>query len=115
MDSLAKKLNRYRDIIEQLLTEIASVPYAYGEVQDKTIFDRKADRYIVVSEGFDKDGRVNNIVSHIEIMNSKVWLQADNTDRVIARQLEEAGIPKSDIVIGFRPAHIRALMEYAVA
>ena len=115
MDSLARKLNRYRHIIEQLLTEIASVPYAYGAVQDKTIFDRKADRYIVVSEGFDKDGRVNNIVSHIEILNGKVWLQADNTDRVIARQLEEAGIPKSDLVIGFRPPDIRALMDYAVA
>ena len=115
MDSLMQKLNRYRDIIEQLLTEIAAVPYAYGEIQDKTIFDRSADRYAVVSEGFDKDGRVHHIVVHIEIMNGKVWLQADNTDRVVARELEEAGIPKSDIVIGFRPPHIRSLLDYAAA
>ena len=80
MDSLVQKLNRYRDIIEQLLTEIASVPYAYGEVQDKTIFDRKADRYIVVSEGFDKDGRVNHIVGHLEIINGKVWIHENTTN-----------------------------------
>ncbi len=115
MDTLEDKLTRYRDIIENLLTEIASVPYAYGEVQDKTIFDRKADRYAVVSEGFDKDGRVHHFVVHIEIINHKVWLQADNTDRVIAHELEQAGIPKSDIVLGFRPPHIRSLTEYAVA
>lgn len=115
MDTLEDKLTRYRDIIENLLTEIASVPYAYGEVQDKTIFDRKADRYAVVSEGFDKDGRVHHFVVHIEVINNKVWIQADNTDLVIARKLEEAGIPKSDIVLGFRPPHIRPLTEYAAA
>ncbi len=115
MDTVEDKLNHYRDLIEKMLTEIASVPYAYGEVQDKTIFDRKADSYAVLSEGFDKHGRVHHFVIHLEIINDKIWVQADNTDLNVTKELEDAGVPKNDIVIGFRPPHIRALMDYAVA
>jgi hypothetical protein len=69
----------------------------------------------VFSEGWDRDEGVNAIVADIEIINGKVWIQADNTDVAIARKLEAQGIPKSDIVLGFRPPYIRAETEYAAA
>lgn len=37
------KLNRYRQIIENALTAVASIPHAYGEIEDQTSFERQTD------------------------------------------------------------------------
>jgi hypothetical protein len=112
MDSLNDKLPRYREIIERVLSEVAR----YGttrEVQDRTLFDRQSDSYAIISEGWHDDERIHHVVIHLEIINGKVWIQADNTDLVIARELERAGIPKSDIVLGFHPPDVRPHTDYA--
>ena len=36
-------LEQWRTIIENILQEYASVPYSYGNVEKKVIFDRKND------------------------------------------------------------------------
>ncbi len=115
MDSVNNKLDHYREIIERLLNEIAQISSYDSEIQDRTLFDRQADSYAIIAEGWDRNGRVHHIVIHLEIINGKVWIQADNTDLVIAHQLESAGIPKSDIVLGFQPPEVRPYTDYAVA
>jgi hypothetical protein len=115
METVNEKSIRYGRIVEEILTELASVPYLEQGVRDRTLFDEQNQRYAVISEGWDRDERVNDIVADIEIINGKVWIQADNTDVAIARKLEAQGIPKSDIVLGFRPPYIRAETEYAAA
>jgi hypothetical protein len=42
-------------------------------------------------------------------------VQDDWTEHGIAADLEEAGIPKTDIVLGFQPAKVRPYTEYAAA
>jgi XisI protein len=76
---------------------------------------RRGKRDHVIAEGWDGEERVHFIVAHLEIIDGKIWIQADNTDVVIARELEAAGVPKTDIVLGFRPPSIRPLTEYAAA
>jgi hypothetical protein len=115
MDNLNEKLSRYRQIIEQILTNVAEIPSSQSEVEDKTFFDRHSDRYAVISEGWDGDRRIHHFVIHIEIINGKIWVQANNTDLAIAGELVRAGIPKSDIVLGFHPADVRPYTEYAAA
>jgi XisI protein len=115
MDELNEKLNCYRDIIEQILTEIAAYISAGKTYKDVVILDRKADSYIIIEEGWEGETRIHHIVIHLEIINGKVWLQADNTDLAVAHELERAGIPKSDIVLGLHPPHIRPLTDYAAA
>lgn len=41
--------------------------------------------------------------------------QEDWTERGVAADLEEAGIPKSEIVLGFQPPEVRPFTEYAAA
>jgi len=115
MENVTVKINRYRQIITDLLTRLAAVPNIEQGIQDRVVFDRDNDSYAVIAEGWDGEERVHNIVAHLEIINGKVWIQADNTDIVIARELETNGIPKSDIVLGFRSPSVRALSEYAAA
>jgi hypothetical protein len=108
-------LDAYRQIIEQILTDYASVPYAYGDIQTETIFDRTRDHYLLVNVGWRDDYRVHGAIVHIDILNGKIWVQRDGTEHGIATDLVRAGIPKDQIVLGFREPEVRPYTEFAVA
>jgi hypothetical protein len=108
-------LNRYREILERLLTDYAKIPYAYGEIQTEAIFDRAGDHYLLVNVGWDNSRRVHGCLVHIDIISGKVWIQRDGTEEGVAALLEEAGVARTDIVLGFRPPEIRKYTDYAVA
>ncbi len=107
-------LKDYQQIIERVLTDYAQIPYAYGEIETKTVFDRVKDRYLLMDVGWDKR-RVHGCLVHLDIIDGKVWIQRDGTEDGIAIELEAAGIPKSQIVLAFRPPEIRQYTGYAVA
>ncbi len=113
------KLEQYRTIIERELTAIVEQTshstIAPTELRDKTVFDRNSDCYLILREGWEGAHRVHGPIISLEIINGKVWLQADHTNLRIAERLEEAGIPKSDIVLGFQPPSVRPYTEYAAA
>ena len=110
MDSL----EGYRPIIERTLTEYASVPYAHGDVLTEPVFDRDRDRYLLVNVGWRDDERVHGALVHIELIGDKVWIQHDGTENGIANDLVAAGVPRDHIVLGFRPARVRAYTGFAV-
>jgi hypothetical protein len=108
-------LDTYRQIIENVLIEYTTIPYAYGDIQTEAIFDRKNDRYVLMNVGWDSGKRVHGSLVHIDIINGKVWIQRDGTEHGVAKELVKAGIPKGHIVLGFRPAEVRQYTEYATA
>ena len=83
MDSLT----RYRDIIEQLLNDLGSIPLNQPGVRDTTVFDRRTDHYLVVREGWLKKQREHHIVAHLAIANGKIWIHADGTEEGLAPRL----------------------------
>jgi hypothetical protein len=109
MDSLAE----YRDIIERILREHASIPYAYGNIARQVVIDRSGDHYMLMSVGWDR-GRVHGCVVHVDIIDGKFWIQRDGTEYGIARELEDAGVPKDHIVLAWKSPERRKLTEYAV-
>ena len=109
------KLNNYRGIIEQTLTELAAYIPQDSASPHKTAFDRNSDSYGLVETGWADNQRVHQFIIHLEIINGKVWIQADHTDLNVTRELERAGIPKSNIVLGFQPPAVRRFTEYAAA
>ena len=108
-------LDRYRDSICRVLTELANIDHSQHGLTSRTVFDRENDRYLVVTTGWDGIRRVDHIVAHFDIIDGKIWAQADNTNLGLVRELEEAGVPKHDIVLGFRHPDVRPLTDYAVA
>jgi len=108
-------LNNYRQLIRQVLAEHAKIPYAYGDIKIEPVFDREADRYLLMILGRENDRRVHGCLVHIDIINGKIWIQRDGTERGIANDLVEAGVPKDHIVLGFRSAEVRKHTEFAVA
>lgn len=109
------QLEQYRAIIERLLKAHAEEWKNVSDLRDKTIFDRHSDSYLLMREGWDQGRRVHSIITHLEIINGKIWVQEDWIEHGITSELEEAGVPKSDIVLGFQPAYVRPYTEYASA
>jgi hypothetical protein len=109
------QLDRYRQTIETVLSEYAALPYSYAPIRAEVVFDRTRDRYLWMDVGWDKDRRVHGCLVHIDLIDGKIWIQRDGTEEGIAADLERAGIPKEDIVLGFRPPELRPYTGYAVA
>ncbi len=112
------KLDRYRDLIESKLNDFIAISrgaIGRGCTSDKAVFDRRGDSYLIVREGWDESDRILTFVVFIEIINGKIVIQEDWTEHGIARDLEAAGVPKSEIVLGFQPPEVRPLTGYAVA
>lgn len=113
MDST--QLDFYRQTIETVLSEYAAITYSYAPIEAEVVFDRTRDRYLWMDVGWDKDRRVHGCLVHIDLIDGKIWIQRDGTEDGIAADLERAGIPKEDIVLGFRPPELRPYTGYAVA
>lgn len=105
----------YRQIIEDILLTYTRIPYAYGEVQCKPLFDHDHDSYALMTLGWQGVKRIHGCLVHIEIIEDKVWIQRDDTDGGVAYELVTAGIPKHRIVLGFHTPDVRPYTEYAVA
>ncbi len=108
------KLEKYRNIVEKIIGEYAAIPYAYGEIERRTMFDREKDSYLLYIVGWKNRGRIHGINIHIDIINGKIHIQHDGTEEGIATDLELAGVPKSDIVLAWHEPELRKYTEYAV-
>ncbi|NEQ51760.1 MAG: XisI protein [Leptolyngbya sp. SIO3F4] len=108
-------LEHWRESIEQVLTDYAAIPYSYSQVKKETVFDRAQDRYLIVIVGWESHRYEHGCTVHIDIIDGKVWIQRDGTEDGIALDLENAGIPKTSIVLGFKPPEVRPMTGYAVA
>jgi hypothetical protein len=108
-------LDRYREIICNILTEHALIPYAHGELQAVTVFDRESDHYLLMVHGWDKKRRVHDCLVHVDIIDGKFWVQFDGTEYGVAQELWDAGVPKDHIVLGFKPPELRKYTEFAAA
>jgi hypothetical protein len=108
------KLAHYRDIVRRVIEEYASHKPSHGQIETEAVIDPAKDHYEVMQVGWDRWRRVHGCVIHIDIIGDKVWIQYDGTNRPVADELLAAGIPRSDIVLGFQPADLRHHTEFAV-
>jgi hypothetical protein len=110
------KIEKYRNLIEEILTKHANQPYSHDEIETKTVFDRTHDRYVLLDVGWRKKRyRVHGALVSVEIINGKFWIQYDGIEGGIVKELEAAGVPKSDIVLAFHEPELRKYTDYAVA
>jgi len=111
MDTLA----RYREIIRRIISEYASYKPSHGQIQTEAIVDSEKDHYEVMHIGWDGVRRVHGSVIHLDIIDGKIWIQYDGTNRPVAEELLAAGVPREAIVLGFHPAEVRRHTDFAVA
>ncbi len=108
-------VNRYRQIIRDILTEHTEIPYAHGDIHFETVFDSESDRYLLIILGRENGRRIHGCLIHVDIINGKLWIQRDGTESGIANELVSSGVPEDHIVLGFRSSEIRKHTGFAEA
>ena len=96
------------------MKEVAS--YAPTEDQGQLIHDPRKNHFLIYSIHWtEKNDRQYGCYLHIEVKpDGKVWIQHDGTDLSVADQLVERGIPKDQIVLGFRSPFYRKMSDFAL-
>ncbi|MBE9007261.1 XisI protein [Fortiea sp. LEGE XX443] len=124
MDTLTDYRNIIQEIIKKYynLTNSQSAKTTDSTISDRTspnitdrlILDAERDQYLWLRCGWDGKKRVQYIVLYLQIQNGKIWVEEDNTDLGIVDDLLAAGIPKTDIILGFQHPSKRAFTEFAI-
>ena len=110
------KAIKYQQILCEVLQE-------YGElkknitpkVKTQVIIDNERKHYQLLSVGWHNNKFIYNVAFHFDIIGDKVWLLQNSTDVLIADELIERGVLKSDIVLGFIPENVRSYEGFATA
>ncbi|NJN49739.1 MAG: XisI protein [Alkalinema sp. RL_2_19] len=112
MDSLNRQ---HHSAVMQVLQDYADFLGQDEHTQMVIITDRDHDRYLLVEMGWQGEERIYGTLIHIDIVDDKVWIQQDGTESGVAEDLLNAGVPKSQIVLGFKSAQRRQITDYAIA
>jgi len=107
------KLDQYRAFVQQLIERYGNYKPSFGEIEVEKIFDRENDHYLLANVGWNKLRRIRGAVLHIDIKGGKIWIQHDGTERGVANDLVEMGVPKDDIVLSFHAPYKRKYTGFA--
>ncbi|MBE9145237.1 XisI protein [Planktothrix mougeotii] len=115
-------LEKYRSIIKEILSNYYDMTVNQQvkkklefEISDRLALDEIRDQYLWFRFGWEDTKLVQHIILYLRIKECKVWVEQDLTNLCIVDDLLSAGIPQSDIVLGFHHPSKRPLTEFAIA
>jgi XisI protein len=109
------RLEHYRQCLQKFLADYADYGAKREGLETQVIIDTTHDHYLLFRTGWDKNQRIHACIFHFDIKDGKIWIEENNTDIEIDRDLEEMGISKQELVIGFHHPSMRECSEYAIA
>ncbi|NEP21129.1 XisI protein [Moorena sp. SIO3I6] len=109
------RLDEYSRLIREILERYARISYSHGDIQSYAITDTLNNHFLLMVVGWDGKRRVHACITHVQIIDGKIWIQRDGIEDGITEELVAAGVPKSDIVLGFHPPEVRPHTGYALA
>ncbi len=107
-------LEFYRQTVETILRKYVEMPSPYREIDQYLIIDKERNHFMIFDVGWQQKRRVHGCVTHVQIIEHKIWIQRDGIEDGITDELVATGIPKDQIVLGFQPPNVRPLTGYAV-
>jgi hypothetical protein len=107
------RLERYRNLVQDILREYGSIKPSYGDMEFQTLFDHERDHYQLTTVGWDDYRRLHGCILHVDIKDGKIWIQHDGTEEGIASRLVSLGVPKEHIVLGFHAPYKRPYTGFA--
>lgn len=95
----------YKNCVKQLLSTYESLQTERSHVE--LLFDDERMHYMAVRVGWVNRKRLHLCLVHIDICDDMIVIQCNNTEDMIADELEELGIPRHKICLGFLPPEVR--------
>ena len=119
MDILKNKIKKYQKILAAYIQDLA---YEYNtsignDVTYQAIIDTKANHFQLVRMGWRQNKSLYAVLIHLDINaeTGNIWVQQNNTEILLDKDLEIKGIPQKHFVLGFRLVQMRAFSDYAIA
>jgi XisI protein len=112
MDTQLKYQSIIKSVLQNHANYRASLPDGYTS---QVIFDDERGQYLVLDLGWNGDKYLHATPIHLSLIGDKVWVQYDDTEEGVVTELMEAGIPRENIVLGFRHPKVRQHTGFAVA
>jgi hypothetical protein len=109
------KIAEYKIFIKTVLSRhLGNDTPNLTEYEDRVIADDEHGYYVLLGTGWRDLKRIHGISAHIELKGDKIWVHQDWTEPGVVEELEELGVPQSDIVLAFQAPYRRKMMpEYA--
>jgi hypothetical protein len=107
-------INHTRSCIESVITEYAERRANQQDVEVRSIFDTKHDRYQLLYMGWEGYKRIFYPIIHVDIQGDKVWIQHNVTEELVADDLMNLGVDRHDIVLGLHHPSMRQYTDFAV-
>ena len=113
-----EKLTLYQDAIIQFmrryLAETGQGIYD-DDVKRRVLIDRDNNSFQLLSTGWRGEHYLFGPIFHFDLINGKIWIQCNNTEREIVDELMADGVDRQDIVLGFVPPYARPFSGFATA
>ncbi|MEY3240335.1 MAG: hypothetical protein RIR11_1773 [Bacteroidota bacterium] len=119
MADLEKKIQHHQDIlsryVEQLAQERNESLGSIGGYQAVT--DTKHNQFQLIHISWFERQYSFKVLLHFSInaQTGNIWVQQNSTEIDLDTDFRDMGIPKTHLVLGFRPADMRELSDFAVA
>jgi protein gp37 len=106
----------YQKIVQKVLDNfVTERSNNNSPIVTQLIADTDNHHYQIVRTGWLKNKQIYNVIFHIDIINEKIWLQRNVSDYDIVEDIEQMGVPKTDIVLAFHSPTMRQHTGYAIA
>jgi hypothetical protein len=110
------KVKKYQDLIINCLNEASNFGKPSDGLEHQVIIDREHNHFQLVTTGWQNSSKFVYIVGlHLDIKDGKIWIWQNNLDIMIADELIERGVLRSDIVLAFHSPKERVLSGFAVS
>ena len=110
------RVENYRRILQQVVKRHARFQPANGHIKTHAVCDVENDDYMVVDSGWnEKERRIYDVVIHFRLQDGLVHVERDNTDAEVVRELLEAGIDTSDIILAYNALPYQRLNDLIAA
>lgn len=107
------KTARYREIVKRAMQKWIDFAPPLDGTERVVVFDEQGDHYLWIEVGWHRGSRMEGLILHLDIRDGRIWIQHDGLEDGIVDDLMAAGVPESDIVMGWHPPDMRRFTPYA--
>ena len=119
MDKLSIKIKKNQEAVSKYIQNLAKeYNQALGnKLAYQSIIDTKNNHFQLVKMGWSNDSFIYRVLLHFDInyKTGNIWIQQNNTEILIEEDLKKFDVPKTNLVLGFRPESMRKYSDFAVA
>ncbi len=106
------RLEKNRRVLELIVKRHAAFQPANGQIKTHAVCDSVNDEYMVVDAGWNENGRrIYDVVLHFRLQDGTIYVERDNTDAEVVKELLEAGVGQEDIILAFNSIQYQKLTD----